>query len=58
MDQMEEGRASRGRNIHPFAKVKMAIIERPVREGGMSEQRGSFIQSCKSFENKGVRGRG
>ena len=48
----------RGRNIHSFAKVKMAIIERPVREGGTGEQRGSLIQSCKSLEDKGVRGGG
>ena len=55
---MEEGRASRGRNIHLLVKVKMAIIERPVREDGTSEQRGSFIQSHKSLENKGVRSGG
>ena len=58
VNRMEKGRVGRGRNKHPFAKVKMAIIERPVRESGTSEQRGSLIQSCKSFENKGVRGGG
>ena len=48
----------RGRNIHPFVKTKMAIIKGPVREGGMSEQRGSLVQCCESLKNKGVRGGG
>ena len=43
VNRMEEGRAGRGRNIHPVVKVKMTIIKCPVREGGMSEQRGPLI---------------
>ena len=27
MDQMEEGRVGRGRNIHPFVEIKMAIVK-------------------------------
>ena len=27
MDQMEEGRASRGRNVQPFAEIEMAIVK-------------------------------
>ena len=27
MDQMEEGRVGRGRNIHPFSEIKMAIVK-------------------------------
>ena len=36
----------------------MAIVKRPIRKSGMSEQGRSLIQGCKGFENKGIGGRG
>ena len=38
VDRVEEGRAGRGGNVHPLAKVKMAIVHRPVQKSGVSEQ--------------------
>ena len=53
VDQMEEGR---GGNIHMLAEIKMAVVKRPVRKGGTSEQRGSLIQGHEGLENKGIGG--
>ena len=57
MDQMEEGRVGRGRNIQSFVEIEMAIVKRPVQKSGSSEQGRSLIQGCKGFEDKGIRGR-
>ena len=58
MDGVEESGAGRGRNIHAIAKIKMSIVKQPIREAGMSEQGGTFVQSCQDLEDKGIRGRG
>ena len=36
-------------------EVKMAIVKRPVREGGAEEQGGAFLQSGENMKDKGVR---
>ena len=58
MDGVEESGAGRERNIHVIAKIKMSIVKQPIREAGMSEQGGTFVQSCQDLEDKGIRGRG
>ena len=58
MDGVEQGRASRGGYEHAIAEVKMSVIERPVQEGGASEQGRTLIQSGKCLKYKGIGGRG
>ena len=36
----------------------MAVIESPVREGGASEQGGTFVQGSECLKYKRIRGRG
>ena len=58
MDRVEQGRASGRGYKHSITEVKMPVIERPVRERGMSEQGGALIQSSECFKDKGIRGGG
>ena len=49
---------SRGGYKHAMTEIKMAVIERPVREGGASKQGRAVIQRSKCFKYKGVGGGG
>ena len=58
MDRVEQGGASGRGNEHTITEIKMSVVERPVRERGMSEQGRALVQSSECFKYKGIRGGG
>ena len=54
MDRVEQGRVSRGGYEHMIVEVEMSVIKRPVREGGASEQGGTFVQGGECLKYKGI----